>query len=96
MKKLFVVIFLGSCSNQVPKPDPKIPQDTHNCANACAHLQSLGCPEGESLEDGTTCREFCESTQMNGHALNPSCVMKIQRCTDMESVQWQTICPHKL
>jgi len=67
-----------------PKPKPVEPDDTPNCAVACQHLLELGCEEGQPLEDGTTCTEFCEATQKAGHALNPTCVMTIERCVDLE------------
>jgi len=58
---------------------------TQNCAAACGRLARLGCPEGLSLEDGTSCTEFCEKTQRNGHPLNPNCVMGIETCSDLAS-----------
>jgi len=79
---LFTLIALSTCGP--PKPDPKLPTDTHNCDDACTKLKSLGCEEGEPLEDGTSCVEFCTKTQESGHALNPSCVMTIKSCDELE------------
>lgn len=78
---LFLLLTVA-CDREVV-PDPHIPTDTHNCAPACANLQRLSCPEGDDLEvDGkvVTCADFCEETQKKGHALNPTCVAKINTC----------------
>ncbi len=99
MKKfhLFVVLILVGCPKPIPKPDPQIPTDTANCADACKHIgpEGLNCPEGKTLDDGTTCTKFCEDTQNTGHSLHASCVMKIQKCSDMETIQHSNECPFK-
>jgi len=51
---------------------------------ACEHLRVLGCPEGQPLEDGTTCEKFCKDTQENGQPLNPTRVMSITTCIEIE------------
>lgn len=86
---------LVGCPKPIPKPDPQIPTDTANCTDACKHLNDLGCPEGKPLADGTTCAKFCEDTQNTGHSLKPSCVMKIQKCSDMDTIQHSNECPFK-
>ena len=54
-----------------------------DCPAACEKLRELGCPEGQPLEDGTTCEKFCKDTQESGHALRPSCVMNITACSQV-------------
>jgi len=76
---LFVAgVALGSTCH--PPPTPVEPKDTADCPAACEKLRELGCPEGQPLEDGTTCEAFCKATQVKGHALRPSCVKKIWSC----------------
>jgi hypothetical protein len=84
MKKLtfLVSIILASCVFQSPPPNT----DPENCAKACEKIgpSGLGCPEGEPLEDGTSCTKFCEDTQNSGHPLNAGCFMsKVQKCSDI-------------
>lgn len=67
------------------------PNDTPKCHDACVHLRSLKCEEGNDLQDGTTCESFCETTQNNGHALTPSCVVNITQCSDMNDLD--KFCP---
>jgi len=76
-------LMLGATCQTRPPPVPIEPTDTANCASACAKLQHLGCPEGDPLEDGTTCTKFCEDTQQSGHALNPTCVMGMTACSEL-------------
>jgi hypothetical protein len=78
-----VVLRLISCVPITDQPTPHVPDDTPNCAAACTHLKDLKCPEGEPLEDGTTCQQFCENTQNSGHALNPTCVLAIKLCPEI-------------
>ena len=84
------LVFTGCthCVHCPPPVTPVAPTDT-NCVGACAHLQVLGCPEGDPLEDGTTCIEFCEQTQAAGHALRPSCIMTIKSCDPAEMEKCQ-------
>ncbi len=70
-------------------PVATVPTDTPDCPAACAHLAALGCPEANP--QGTTCTAFCTSTQNNGAALFPSCVVNIKQCSDMNNVQ--SFCP---
>lgn len=91
MRRIAVAVFVvwiggflvgGHCGP--PTPTPVEPPDTSDCPAACERLQELGCPEGEPLSDGTTCVEFCIETQQRGHALNPSCVRTITRCSELD------------
>lgn len=81
---VLAVLLLG-CPAQ-PPPPRALPTDTADCAGACAHLRELHCPEGEPLEDGTSCTMFCEETQNSGHALRPSCVIHIKACAEVETI----------
>ncbi len=92
MKYFFIVLSLAllGCPPKdghdpvIPTPRPP-PTDTADCGKACDHMKELHCPEGEPLEDGTSCQKFCEDTQNSGHALNPSCIVKITTCKQIET-----------
>lgn len=73
------------CASCEPKPTPHPPTDTDQCPAACEHLRELGCPEGDPLEDGTTCEKFCIDTQEAGHGLNPTCVKDITSCEEIDN-----------
>lgn len=87
MKRLFIIaLFIMAavaCNGWKPPPAPVPPKDTEDCPAACEKLRSLGCPEGEPLEDGTTCEVWCKQTQDSGHALRPSCVVTITDCKQL-------------
>jgi hypothetical protein len=81
-----LLIFLLTTAATCEKvPDPIIPEDTASCADACLRLAELGCEEGKPLADGTTCTQFCESTQESGFPLNPSCVKNIPACVEIDT-----------
>lgn len=82
---LFVSPLFLACGPKNYQP----PTDQANCDDACGHLRDLGCEEGNPLEDGTTCEEFCKANLDAGHSLNPTCVMQIQSCEDMEEMKMQ-------
>lgn len=97
-----VALVLIGCPASTPRPAPVIPTDTASCPSACQHLRDLGCPEGTPIpnpdhpEDrslASTCEQFCQDTQEAGHALQPSCVMRVRKCSDMQTVQNSNICP---
>jgi hypothetical protein len=75
---------LGAKCGVRPQPMPVEPKDTAMCASACDQLRMLGCEEGDNLEDGTTCEQFCIDTQKSGHALRPSCVVDMTACDQLE------------
>jgi len=85
----YVVLLLSllgfSCGSCQPPPVVIQPNDTDRCGAACAHLVALGCEEGQPLPDGTSCEEFCVDSQVNGHALAPSCVEKVKACADLKT-----------
>lgn len=86
MKKLILVaLALTGCGPWIYPPMPVEPDDTDKCPAACERLRALGCEEGEPLSDGTTCEKFCLDTQKAGHSLNPSCVMTISTCDEVET-----------
>lgn len=87
MKHLIFFLLIGCTTTAAPVIVP--PGDTATCGSACDHLgpKDLHCPEGEPLEDGTTCTTWCENTQKAGRALHPSCVMLIKRCEDISTCQ---------
>jgi len=90
---LCLSVLLAACGPAVEHPHPHLPTDTPMCPDACAHLRELGCDEGKPLQDGTSCEDFCQSTQDSGHALTPSCVVNIKKCSDMDELD--SFCPSK-
>ena len=83
---LGVAVMMGGATCQTPYPPFVVePTDTDKCGAACENLQRLGCAEGDPLEDGTSCIDFCVNTQQSGHPLNPACVMGIQACSELNA-----------
>lgn len=78
-----IVIAVTACSDQ-QIPDPVIPTDTDRCPAACERMRELGCEEGEPLPDGTPCEIFCADVQGAGFPLFPSCLEKIDSCTEID------------
>lgn len=78
---LFTAMLGCHCSGSTIPPVTQPPADTAMCQAACDHLAQLHCPEAQPLSDGTTCVAFCTQVQMNGHALNPTCVSTIPSCS---------------
>lgn len=74
----------GATCRQLPPPVVIEAEGTGSCLAACETLQRLGCPEGEPLEDGTSCVQFCEKTQKEGHPLKPVCVKDITSCDQLD------------
>ncbi|OPZ34512.1 MAG: hypothetical protein BWY99_02507 [Synergistetes bacterium ADurb.BinA166] len=92
---LTLIASLAACG---PRNEPvvHVPDDTPDCPAACRHLRGedgsgLDCEEGKDLPDGTTCEKFCLDTQQSGHGLNPSCVVRVGKCSDMDRLQ--DFCP---
>jgi hypothetical protein len=48
-------------------------------------MKKLGCPEGDDLENGTTCQKFCEDTEEAGHPLNTACIIEATSCEALHS-----------
>lgn len=94
MKKLlsllFAASFVGATCGGAPTPTPPHPDDAPSCAAACKKMQELGCREGEDVPGPddivVTCVFFCEKTiNDNNVALNPSCIMGITSCDQIET-----------
>lgn len=86
---LSVVLAVSSCAmwgDGVPDPVAVEPGDTHLCDEACGRLRALGCPEGEPLDDGTSCEDFCARTQRAGHALDLRCVVDLSVCEELDAM----------
>jgi hypothetical protein len=82
---VLVAVMGGATCRQTPPPVVIEAGDTTSCPAACETLQRLGCPEGEPLEDGTSCVQFCEKTQQEGHPLKPACVKDITSCDQLNA-----------
>lgn len=77
-----------------PVPIPAVINDTDKCGPACKHIgpSELNCEEGmpgKFADGGTyTCEEYCVNAQSNEHInvwLNPSCVVNVKTCNEIES-----------
>lgn len=79
-----VTLVTLSCGHLKPPPVPIDPGDSEMCLAACSRMEALGCEEGKPLEDGTSCVKFCVETQAAGHALNPTCLSKINSCSEID------------
>lgn len=87
MKRIFLLIvasLLIGCPNTNTPVHPA-PLGGSTCELACAHLQELHCQEGEKLEDGTSCIDWCNYETKNGHAMNTGCVVTITTCQEMNT-----------
>jgi hypothetical protein len=83
---ILLVLSMSGCAHceRGVTPDP---EDSQLCPEACAHLQELGCPEGDPLPDGTTCSSWCVYTQEQGHWLNLPCILSIESCDELEECE---------
>jgi hypothetical protein len=79
-----ICILFGCTPTPPPEPEPITPKPGATCMNMCAHLQVLGCPEGEDTPGGATCVEVCESTLEAGLDLHTDCVMGVTKCVDVD------------
>lgn len=87
---VFLVSVAAECGGPAPTPTPPHPDDAPSCASACKKMQELGCKEGEDVPGPddivVTCVFFCEKTiNENNVALNPSCIMGITSCDQIET-----------
>jgi hypothetical protein len=88
---LAAVLALGlqaaRCGPPDDPADPPAPDagDPASCADACAHLEELGCEEAEPTPEGATCEEVCEAVESSGTVtLNPACVLQIETCEEID------------
>jgi hypothetical protein len=69
-----------------PGPDspadasPPPPVTGASCADACAKLAALGCPEAKPTAKGATCVEVCQNTLGSPVSLQPDCVVHASDC----------------
>lgn len=102
---LAILLFCLSCSSNgrsPPSPNPPIPPDTDLCGSMCTHLEVLKCEEGKPVYDSdcpgpvgvpnVTCTEFCVKQQKRGSYMNPSCVLTVEACPQIEEARQKT-CP---
>lgn len=50
------------------------PVASDQCAQACANLRKLGCPEGSSVDGGDSCERVCGVTYVGVFNIKPACV----------------------
>lgn len=86
MKNLLLIVSLSllGCGYFDKEPVAKEPPGTEKCGDACQHLKDLGC---KGWEDIAECKVFCESTQENGHRLDPDFVLAATDCTEFSPDQ---------
>jgi len=76
-----------------PTPDgavdagpPPAPSPTgSSCADACAKLAALGCPEAKPTAKGASCTEVCQNTLGSPVSLQPDCVVRASDCAAAEA-----------
>ncbi len=83
MKTVIVLAMIFSgCSYFDKKPTAQKFSDTDKCPDACKHIQELGCAGWTTETELQECIEFCETTQENGHHLDPNSVLEETDCTE--------------
>jgi hypothetical protein len=81
-----ILVTLSGCCTAKSLLTSADPANSNLCSDACIHLRVLGCPEGDPLEDGTACEQFCLETQKAGHPLNLTCVIGMTACSELDTV----------
>jgi hypothetical protein len=86
---------------KAPSPNPAVVPDSDLCNQMCDHLAVLGCEEGKPVYDSDrpgpkgvpnmTCTEFCLDQQSKGTFINPRCVIRVHKCSEIESAR-QNVC----
>lgn len=71
MKALLIAAVLAAtCTpTPVPEPEPQEPSDPSSasaCGKACERWEQLGCDVAKPDEEGNTCVDVCEHTQLWG------------------------------
>jgi len=99
MKRLLLLIpflLLGCPPRDPVVPPPTPPPDSDLCGQMCAHLQGLGCEEGEAVYNNDlpgppdvpnqSCEDWCQELQDPDHLyfINPRCVSLVPTCEDIE------------
>ncbi len=86
MRTLVLALALCGCTPHPhdSEPPPIHPKPGASCASMCAHLQQLGCHEGEPTEGGASCEEVCLHAMAEGFDPHPECVIAVERCVDVD------------
>ncbi|CAB4196999.1 hypothetical protein UFOVP1290_519 [uncultured Caudovirales phage] len=101
---LFILIsitIVGCPKNHESSPSPIVPTDTSYCESACRYLETLPGEDGKlgclisrplKMPDGkeVSCTQFCKEEQNAGRNLYPSCWLKVNACSEIESYRLQT------
>ncbi len=86
---IVAALVLAGCSGPPhpadgPGPQPIVKADGGaTCAEMCAHLAALGCPEAEPTPAGHSCEFVCTETLQAGMDVHPECVVSVTRCEDV-------------
>jgi len=94
---LLPLLVLSACPRTEYVPPPIPPPDTDLCDEACAHLEELGCEEGEPVYDDSrpgpkgvpnlSCADWCRDLQKKGYAFNPRCLRIVPDCLLVDDYQ---------
>jgi hypothetical protein len=103
MRKPLLLLTILTCFGCPPAVTPAA--NSNLCGPMCAHIGpidegGLGCTEGEPVYNSTlpgdpgvpneSCTQFCVHQQANGVNVNPSCVMRVTSCFDIEAARQKT------
>lgn len=77
----------GAADAEPPSPPPAPAPSGNSCADACAKLAALGCPEAKPTPKGATCTEVCQNTLGSPVSLQPDCVVHAKDCPSAEACQ---------
>lgn len=94
-----LLFVLGCPPRDAVVPPPTPPPDSDLCGAMCAHLQELGCEEGQPVYNNDlpgppdvpnqTCEDWCQEMQDPEHVyfINPRCVALVESCEDIEAAR---------
>lgn len=91
---LLPALLILGCPPRDAVVPPNPPVDTNLCGEMCAHLQQLGCEEGNDVYNNDlpgppdvpnqTCEDWCVELQDPEHLyfINPRCVALVESCDE--------------
>jgi hypothetical protein len=86
---LALLSFTMACPTAVsPKRDADVMQTPTPslCAQACARMNSLSCPEANPRDSGDTCEQVCDHTIDSGlFDMKPACLAAAQTLDDLHA-----------
>lgn len=73
-----VLSVAGCCDQPTVEVDPR--KDIDLCPAMCAHLDKLGCEEGQDLPDGTPCAQMCRDMKEGDIPIDVRCYATRSSC----------------